>query len=244
MHPRDLDGNFTPDFDPFSRFGFVEANGWQSLWYVPHDVQGLAELMGGRDVFIRRLDELFERARESGFLAPGTEHWDSYVDYGNQPSTHMAHLFNYVGAPWLTQKWVREIMRTAKSSVTPQGGYGGDEDQGLMGSLNALMALGLFSMRGGCDEDPIYEITAPIFEKAVIHLDPKYYPNAEAFVIETEGVGYPYIQSAELNGRPLSRCWFRHSDLAQGGKLAIRLGPHCNLDWGSDTRDFPPSLSS
>lgn len=242
MHPRDFDGNFTPDFDPFSKFGFCEANGWQSLWYVPHDVMGLADLMGGPRVFVSRLDELFERAREHGFVAPG-RHWDSYINYGNQPSTHMAHLFNYVGAPWLSQKWVGEVMRVAKSDITPYGGYGGDEDQGLMGSLNALMAMGLFSMRGGCDIDPVYEITTPIFDRTVIHLDRDFYPQAEPFVIETRGVGYPYIQSVELNGRPLSRCWFRHSDLSSGGKLSLTLGPEPNMNWGTRESELPPSMS-
>lgn len=242
MHPRGFDGNFTPDFDPFSEFGFCEANGWQSLWYVPHDVMGLADLMGGAGVFISRLDELFERAREHGFVAPG-RHCDSYINYGNQPSTHLAHLFNYVGAPWLSQKWVGEVMRAAKSDITPYGGYGGDEDQGLMGSLNALMAMGLFSMRGGCDIDPVYEITTPIFDRTVIHLDRDYYPGAEPFMIETTGAGYPYIQSAELNGHPLHRCWFRHSDLSTGGKLSLELGPRPTIDWGSRESELPPSMS-
>lgn len=242
MHPRDFDGNFTPDFDPFSKYGFVEANGWQSLWYVPHDVMGLADLMGGPRIFVSRLNEQFERAREQGFVAPGP-HADVYINYGNQPSTQLAHLFNYVGAPWLSQKWVREVMRTTKSEITPYGGYGGDEDQGLMGSLNALMAMGLFSMRGGCDLDPVYEITTPVFDRTVIHLDWAFYPGAEPFIIETEGAGYPYIQRAELNGAPLERCWFRHSDIAAGGRLTLECGPEPNLNWGSRITELPPSMS-
>ncbi len=245
MRPRDFDGSFIPDFDPFSKFGFVEANGWQSLWQVPQDPMGLAELMGGPRIFAQRLDEQFERASESGFVAPASKHWQVYINYGNQPSTHMAHLFNYVGAPWLTQRWVRRVYETAKSDITPQGGYGGDEDQGLMGSLNAFMAIGLFSMRGGCEEDPVYEITAPVFECVVIHLDPKYYPDADKpFVIEAPGASgsMRYIRSAELNGRTLNGPWFRHSELAKGGTLRIYLGEEPNTLWGADPGDVPPSM--
>jgi putative alpha-1,2-mannosidase len=148
-----------------------------------------------------------------------------------------------VGAPWLTQKWVRRIYEAAKSDVTPYGGYGGDEDQGLMGSLNALMAMGLFSMRGGCDADPIYELTTPFFDRIVINLDPEYYPEADAFIIEAEGAGQPFIQTAELNGHPLTKPWIRHSDISGGGVLRFRLGPDPVVEWGSDPRDFPPSMS-
>ena len=242
VQPRDFNGDFISEFNPFSKLGFVEANGWQSLWNVPHDVMGLADLMGGADRFISRLNEQFELASEFDFVAP-EKHSDVYINYGNQPSTHMAHLFNYVGAPWLTQKWVHEVMQAAKSDITPFEGYGGDEDQGLMGSLNALMAIGLFSMRGGCDEDPVYEITTPIFDRTVIHLDPEYYPGGDTFVIEATGAGKRYIQSAELNGRPLFRCWFRHSDLSSGGTLRLVLGDEPNKSWGSNPEELPPSMS-
>jgi putative alpha-1,2-mannosidase len=167
------------------------------------------------------------------------------LDYGNQPSTYIAHLFNYAGAPWLTQKWVRRVMDQAKSDITPFGGYGGDEDQGQMGALNVLMAMGLFSVNGGCSVEPYYEITSPVFERVVIHLDERYHAG-ETFVIEAKGASPEnvYIQSASLNGEPLDRPWFYHRDLAQGGVLELVLGPVPNKLWGSRPEDAPPSMST
>ncbi|HKJ86157.1 MAG TPA: GH92 family glycosyl hydrolase, partial [Spirochaetia bacterium] len=139
MEPRTMDGGRLPDFDPMSPDGWVEGNGWTYLWHVPHDPAGLIELMGGRETFINRLEEMLTKAEEGRFtVPPGNIHYLNYVDYGNQPSLFIAYLFTYAGAPWLTQKWVRRIMKVLKSDITPYGGYGGDEDQGQMGALNVL----------------------------------------------------------------------------------------------------------
>jgi predicted alpha-1,2-mannosidase len=245
MRPRNMDGSWLEDFDPMSPEGWCEANGWQYLWHVPHDPAGLIELMGGRETFVRRLDEMMERAAELDFIAPHGKHHGNYLDYGNQPSTYIAHMFNYAGAPWLTQKWVRRVMDQCKSDITPYGGYGGDEDQGQMGALNALMAMGLFSVNGGCSVEPFYEITSPVFERIVVHLDPRYY-DGEQFVIEVARASEEdvYIQSARLNGEPLERPWFYHRELAQGGKLELVLGPEPNEAWGSRVEDAPPSMSA
>jgi putative alpha-1,2-mannosidase len=121
------------------------------LW-VPHDVKGLIGLMG-KDEFVRRLDQGFEGSR------PDFAH--GYVNVGNQPNMQAPWLFNYAGAPWLTQKWTREVMD--HSYTTEPAGYTGDEDQGQMGSYYVLMAMGLFEMDGGCSQKPIYEIGSPLF---------------------------------------------------------------------------------
>ena len=233
MRPRTMDGSWLEPFDPMARDGWVEGNAWHYLWHVPHDVQGLADLMGGREIFVQRLGELFQKAEDTNFVTPHGQHHLGYMDYGNQPCTFLAHLFNYVGAPWLTQRWVRRVMEAAKSDVTPYGGYGGDEDQGQMGALNVLMAMGLFGLNGGCDIDPVYEITSPIFDRVEIHLDRDYY-SGERFVIETENnrPGNIYIQSVTLNGMSLSVPWFRHSQLEKGGMLRIVLGDRPNFEWG------------
>jgi len=171
-------------------------------------------------------------------IAPHAKHQENVIEYGNQPCTHFAHLFNYVGAPWLAQKWSREVMKAAKSDITPYGGYGGDEDQGMMGSLNTLMAIGLFAMRGGCEADPVYDITSPLFDRITIHLTPE-----STFTIETQN-NTPeniYIQSATLNGQSHDRAWFRHSDLINGGTLILTLGPEPNTEWG--TQEPPPSMT-
>jgi putative alpha-1,2-mannosidase len=156
----------------------------------------------------------------------------------------MAHLFNYSGAPWLSQKWVRQVKRRTFGGVTPQDGYRGDEDQGQAGGLGVLMALGLFQVRGGAALEPVYEITSPVFDRITIHLDERYYPGG-TFVItaQSNSAENCYIQSATLDGKPLARPWFYHRDLADGGHLALELGPEPNRSWGSRPEDAPPSMT-
>lgn len=234
MRPRTMDGSFLADFDPMALNGWSEGNGHHYRWHVPHDVQGLADLFGGRDMFVNELDDLFTRAEGHGFTAPHSKHEQGYMDYGNQPCMYLAHLFNYAGAPWLTQKWVRRVMQTAKSDITPYGGYGGDEDQGQMGALNVLMAIGLFSLNGGCATDPILELSTPIFDRITIHLDPEYHSDA-TFVIETQhnSAEACYIQSAELNGEPLQTSWVYYRDFIKGGNLKLILGTEPNKNWAN-----------
>ena len=234
MQPRQMDGSWLEPYDPMSPVGWTEANGWQNLWHVPHDVAGLIDLMGGRERFIERLDEVLTKAEAGDFIAPHDGHHLNYLDYGNQPCLYIAHLFTYAGAPWKTQRWVRRIMAACKSDITPNGGYGGDEDQGQMGALNVLMAIGLFNVSGGSDREPFYELTSPIFDRVTIQLDPRYCKGKQ-FVIEVEN-NVPeniYIDSAEINQAPLTRAWITHQQVAAGGMLKIVLGNRPNKSWGS-----------
>lgn len=171
----------------------------------------------------------------------GQDAWGAgyrYTDtrnYRNLWDPDTRFMFNHAGAPWLTRKWVRRVMQAAKSDITPFGGYGGDEDQGMMGALNVLMAMGLFSLSGGCLPHPILELSSPIFDRITIHLDDAYYGGGR-FVIETSGnsSGDRYIQSAELNGHALNVAWLDHRDLASGGLLTLVLGSEPNTSWGRD----------
>jgi putative alpha-1,2-mannosidase len=147
----------------------------------------------------------------------------------------MAHLFNYAGAPWLSQKWVREVKEKTFGGISPYEGYNGDEDQGQMGALGVLMAIGLFSVDGGASAEPVYEITSPVFDRITIRLDPEYYPGKK-FVItcRNNSAENRYIQSARLNGESHDRFWFTHEKLVRGGKLELELGPAPNELWGRD----------
>ena len=131
------------------------------------------------------------------------------------------------------------------SGVSPQYGYSGDEDQGLMGSLAVLMKIGLFSVKGGCDVRPIYEIGSPIFDRVSIHLDTDYYSGSN-FIIEAanNGTDRPYIRSASLNGQTWNKNWIYHSDLVNGGRLQLMMDMKPNKNWGSDPDSLPPSMSS
>ncbi|MBL7040765.1 MAG: GH92 family glycosyl hydrolase [Pirellulaceae bacterium] len=239
MRPRNRDGSWKTPFDPLAPKdrAWCEGTAWQYTWFVPHDVQGLANLMGGRDAFNQKLNEGFEQSVEKAYRS-------GYVNYGNQPSIQMAHLFNYSGAPWLTQKWVREVKEQTFGGTTSDTGYRGDEDQGQAGGLGVMMAVGLFQMRGGAAVDPIYEVTSPIFDRVTIHLDSRYYPGGTFVIIaRNNSAENQYIQSAVLDGQSLERPWFYHRELVDGGTLELQLGPEPNKAWGSQPEDAPPSMS-
>ena len=110
----------------------------------------------------------FFKSKDFRFIAPHGEHGSAWVDYENQPSLAMAHLFSHAGAPWKTQYWVREVKEKAFGGVDPYSGYNGDEDQGMLGALGVLMAIGLFDLHGCVGEFPELEITSPLFDKIVL----------------------------------------------------------------------------
>jgi len=237
MHPRNIDGSWTENFQPigesFNTRGFCESNSAIYTNFVPHDLPGLIELFGGREKYTNYLDSCFIKAKPNRFVAPHAKHAISWVDYENQPSCQMAHLFNHSGAPWLSQKWVREVKEITFGDTTAYGGYNGDEDQGQMGALGVLMAIGLFQMDGGASVNSSYEITSPIFDEVEIQLQPEYYPGKK-FVITTENntIGNNYIRSAKLNGENWTKFSFAHDTFAKGGKLTLTLGKEPNKNWG------------
>ncbi|SDL28963.1 alpha-1,2-mannosidase, putative [Catalinimonas alkaloidigena] len=245
MHPREKDGSwiadFTPVVDAFNTRGFCESNAAIYTHYVPHDMAGLIRLFGGAAAYSAYLDSCFIKGQPLGFVGANKKHASTWVDYGNQPGTQMAHLFNYAGKPWLTQKWVREV-KMAFNDTTPYGGYDGDEDQGQMGALGVLMAIGLFEVDGGASTQPFYEISSPLFDRVEIKLNRQYY-EGERFVITTENnaTDRPYIQAVTLNGKPWRQNWFSHELFQRGGELHLRLGTEPNKKWGTKP---PPSLSA
>ncbi|MEQ8417075.1 MAG: GH92 family glycosyl hydrolase [Imperialibacter sp.] len=237
IHPKNIDGtwieNFTPIGDGFNTLGFVESNSAIYTNYVPHDLKGLAALFGGADKYVQYVDSCFIKAKPTKFITDHGKHAQNWVDYENQPSCQMAHLFNHAGAPWLSQKWVREVKEITFSDITPYGGYNGDEDQGQMGALGVLMAIGLFQMDGGASVNSSYDITTPIFDKVEIQLDPKYY-SGKTFTISTENNSADniYIQKASLNGKDWTKFSFPHEVFSQGGELKLTLGKSPNKAWG------------
>ncbi|NWK57504.1 glycoside hydrolase family 92 protein [Verrucomicrobiaceae bacterium N1E253] len=210
---------------------WVEANNWQGTFGVSHDIKGLSTLMGGNEILADILNQAFESEVASDFVYT---YGKGKVSYANQPGCSNAHVFNYVGHPWLSQYWVRRVSRQAYGGVNPNVGYGGhDEDQGQMGGVSALMKLGLFSLRGTSSKEPIYEITAPEFDEITIKLDPRYY-SGKTFTVKAynNSLESTYIQKAKLNGKPLDTCWFYHKDFAKGGTLELWLGAEPNKAWG------------
>jgi len=228
LHKNALDGN-----------GWVEANAWQGTWSVSHGLPQLANMMGGSDTLCKMLNFAFEKARTQDFVFG---YGAGYVSYANQPGCSNAHVFSYAGRPDLTQYWVRRVGEQAYGAVTPDKGYGGhDEDQGQMGGVSALMAIGLFSVNGNCSVNPVYDITSPVFDEVVIKLNNNYYQGKE-FVIKTYNNSKAdcYIQKAALNGKEHNQFFFSHTDFSKGGLLELWLGAQPNLSWG---KTLPPEMS-
>jgi predicted alpha-1,2-mannosidase len=232
MRPKDHDGNWQDPFDPYEvKKGFVEASSSQTTWYVPHDLRGLAVLMGGNDAAADKLNASFETASLLDFTS-GKSHAkeldDTYrkipINYGNQPSIETAFVFNHLGKPWLTQYWSREVVNKVFSDLTPKLGYSGDEDQGLMGSLAVLMKMGLFEMKSGAEIEPRVDIGSPIFEKITIHLNSEYYDGDTIEILaENNTDSNRYIKKATWNNKDLQNPEIKHRDLTRGGVLKMEM---------------------
>lgn len=158
IRPRNLDGSWLASFEPICKGancpGFVESSSAVYTYFVPQDPLGLIEALGGPDKFTAKLQHQFELAEPGRFITPHGKHGENWLDYENQPGCAMAHLFSHAGAPWLTQYWVRRMKAEVFGDISPSGGYNGDEDQGQMGALSALMAIGLFDVQGGASIQP------------------------------------------------------------------------------------------
>ena len=247
VRPRGSDGRWSPGFDPLSGDDFVEANSWQATWYTPHDVMGLANRLGGTSAYADKLNYAFEQSRSAGFIGEG-QNGDAgaYVNYGNQPGLELAHLFNYVGKPWLTQYWVRQVKEQVYSAISTTDGYGHhDEDQGQMGSLSALMSIGLFEVTGASLSRPVYDITSPIFDSVTINLNTDYYKGRQFHIVTHDNsAANMYIQRATLNGKELDQAWFYHDQLTSGGTLELWMGDQPNTAWGVKQLPFSHSAQS
>ncbi|MDR2848443.1 MAG: GH92 family glycosyl hydrolase [Bacteroidales bacterium] len=219
----------------FSTAGFIESNSAIYTFFVPQNVTGLIAAFGGSKKFATQLNANFEKAKPYRFVTPHGQHGAGWVDYENQPSCEMAHLFSHAGMPWKTQYWVRQVKDVAFGGITPQDGYNGDEDQGQMGALGVLMAIGLFDVHGCVGENPMLEITSPVFDKITISfpsMEDADRVNTFEIVVKRKKPEDIYIQKAGLNGKPLNSFQFAAADFLKGGRLELELGAKPNSKWG------------
>ncbi|MCU4155559.1 GH92 family glycosyl hydrolase [Carboxylicivirga sp. A043] len=231
---KDSKGQWKKDFDPYksgANHHYVEGNAWQLTYFVPQDVPALADMIG-KDRFIERLDWGFEESDKTRFNGMNDQYWNYPVVQGNQQSMHFAFLFNWVGKPWLTQKWSRAIMERYYGYGISNA-YLGDEDQGQMSAWLVMAALGLFQTDGACNTEPVYEIASPLYKQVIINLGGQY-GRGEQFVIEAKNASRlnKYVQSAKLNGVELKDFKFPASELLKGGKLELEMGDKPNKNWG------------
>lgn len=246
VRPKDRDGKWQEPYRPDTWGGsFTEGSAWHWTWCVYHDVEGLIREMGGDEKFVARLDSVFVAEPTFEYSAYGQVIHEmtemvlgglGQYAHGNQPIQHGVYLYNYAGAPWKTQKWVRTIMDTQYDSS--ESGLCGDEDNGQTSCWYVMSALGFYSVTPGV---PQYVIGSPLFPHAELDL-----PNGRTFVVEAannspENV---YIQSATLNDEPFDRTYITHDEIVSGGTLRFEMGPEPNEAWGTGPGSWPFSMSA
>lgn len=205
---------------------YTEGNAWQHSWFVPQNVEDFIKLHGSNEVFTSRLEQLFTESSEitGNNVSADISGLIGQYAHGNEPSHHIAYMFNHAKQPWRTQYWVRHILDT-QYNTTPNG-LSGNEDCGQMSAWYVFSSMGLYPMNPASGE---YEIGSPIFEKATINLQ-----GGKTFVIEAENVSTKnfYIQSATLDGIEFNQTSISHKQLLQGGTLHFVMGSEPNKKWG------------
>ncbi len=215
---------------------YTESNAWQYIWSVQHDVKGLINLFGGNKAFTAKLDTFFEMSPN---ITPpkyvGVVGTIGQYVHGNQPSHHVAYLYDFAGEPWKTQLRAREVVEELYRSGP--GGVCGNEDMGSLSSWYVLSSMGFYPVTPG---SPFYAIGSPLFAHAVIDLG-----KGKTFTIEAKNNSHEnkYIQSANLNGKPLNKTWLSQKEITDGGIVSFEMGPEPNKKWGSKPEDAPPSMS-
>lgn len=247
FHPKDKDGRFLPNFD--YRFGgglsargaYDENNGWTYRWDVQHNLADLARMMGGREQMVANLDQTFAEGMGRGKREFYNQLPDQTGNIGqftmaNEPSLHIPYIYNYAGAPWKTQKRIRQCLGTwFRNDVM---GVPGDEDGGGLTSFVVFSSMGFYPVTPGF---PIYNIGSPLFTDVQVSLS-----GGKTFRIVAKDCSdtNKYIQSAKLNGKPLDKPWFTHDDIKKGGTLVLEMGSRPNKSWGSAADCAPPSADA
>lgn len=245
MRGRNADGSFQTPFSPY-KWGdaFTEGNAWHYTWSVFHDVEGLAEGMGGKAEFTAMLDSVFVvppiyddsyyGARIHEITEMQVANMGNYA-HGNQPAQHMIYLYDYCSQPWKTQGWAREVMD--KLYVARPDGYCGDEDNGQTSAWYVFSALGFYPVCPASDE---YAVGSPLFRHAAIHLE-----NGRTIEISApeNSPANRYIGKMTFDGASCTHNFLRYSDLVSGVKVRFKMQAEPDTRRGTDDRDAPYSLS-
>ncbi|MDB6079988.1 MAG: putative alpha,2-mannosidase [Akkermansiaceae bacterium] len=237
MRGKTADGKWVTPFLPtkLDKLYYTEANAWQYTFFVPHDVAGLSKAMGGDDKFTAHLNELFDSKEKIPNSLNDVTGLIGQYSHGNEPCHNVAYLYNYAGQPWKTQERTHHIAATLYNN-TPEGLCGND-DCGQMSAWYVFTAMGFYPV------DPVsgvYVIGSPLVDKVTLDLDGKHYKGVHFTVTAKNHLpANIYIQSAELNGKPMSRSWIRHDEISAGGELVLTMGPNPNENWGRKQADRP-----
>lgn len=231
MRAKKMDGQwlepFTPTDSNHQSGEYVEGNAWQWTWFVPHDVPGLMALFGGREPFAAKLNELFttSSALTGKEISGDITGLIGQYAHGNEPSHHIAYLFNWAEQPWRTAEIVHQIM-TEFYLATPAGLIG-NEDAGQMSAWFVLSALGIYQVAPG---DPNFSLGRPLFDEARIAL-----PGRQPFVVRMQNgaANHPYVQRVTLDGEPLKTPFITYADLMAGHELVFEMGAGKTVFWNA-----------
>ena len=215
-------------------FNFTEANSWQYSFYVPQDLSGLINLHRGKNNFEKKLDLLFSTSTKmAGRTQVDITGLIGQYAHGNEPSHHMAYLYNYIGKPWKTQKLVHRIANELYTSQPD--GLAGNEDCGQMSAWYVLSSLGFYPVTPGSND---FIFGTPLFKSAVINLE-----NGKKFTIKAQNLSDKnyYIQSVLLNNKPYTKTHITYKDIMSGGELLFVMGDLPNKKYGVDEKNFPKS---
>lgn len=230
-----LNGGWFKPFDPSEvNFNYTEANSWQYSLFAPQDISGLINLFGGKENFEKRLDDLFTVSSEtSGRHQADITGLIGQYAHGNEPSHHMAYLYNFIGKPWKTQERVKQIID--EQYWNAPDGLSGNEDCGQMSAWFVLSASGFYAVTPGLN---YYVIGAPTFNEVIYNLE-----NGNSFKILAENLSNEnkYIQSATLNSENYTKSYLLHNDLMNGGELIFKMGNKPSKDFGVGPENIPVS---
>ena len=225
MRGLDSKGEWRTPFNPRASThrsdDYCEGTAWQWTWFVPHDVPGMVNLMGGKEKVIADLTDFFNKT-------PSNMLWNEYYNHANEPVHFVPFLFNQLEVPWYTQKWTRYTCEKAYANKVE--GIVGNEDVGQMSAWYVLAASGIHP---SCPGNTRMEITSPVFDKVEFNLDPSYYTGKKFTVIaHNNSINNVYIQKALLNGQEYNKCYLDFADIAAGGTLELFMGDKPNVEWG------------
>ena len=215
---KNQDGSWLTPFNPVHSThrndAYCEGNGWQYTWLVPHDVEGLISLLGGDDAFVSKLDSLFSVNADLGDAAsPDISGLIGQYAHGNEPSHHVAYLYNYAGQPYKTQQLIREIFD--RFYLPKPDGLCGNDDCGQMSAWYIFSAMGFYPVNPIGGE---YILGAPQVEEVTISL-----PNDKTFTMQAKGLSHEnkYVKSVTWNGKPVENFRIHHSEIMKGGELVF-----------------------
>ncbi|MFM6925005.1 MAG: GH92 family glycosyl hydrolase [Ferruginibacter sp.] len=224
---KDDKGDWVTPFNPLQYGGnggnpFTEGNAWQYFWYVPQDMPGLISLTGGKEAFNAKLDSMFTLQAKDADVNGNASGFIGQYAHGNEPSHHVAYLYNYSGQPWKTQYYTHKILTELYDNTT--AGLSGNEDCGQMSAWYVFSAMGFYPVNPA---NGIYQFGSPLMKHTVLNL-----ANGKTFTIDVTNAGKTYIQSVKLNGRAWNKRYIKHSDIESGGLLEFVMGDEPNKEWG------------